>query len=184
MDSEIMIIKNVKEYGTKSKRLRIDINKGDDLAPGSEIVLIPVEKYNNIKQDIMDLQNELMTARNESEMLMEINAKLEQQIADMKNQEINLRKIIEDVTAPIDEHYQNELENKNDEIKQLTDELKALKIKINQYNLEMMGLNTIDIWIRQKHKKLIHNFNDEITLFGVDPKIVEAETKAIPEPKK
>ena len=175
-----MIIKKIKEYGNKTKRQRIDLNKSDGLTPGSEVVLIPVEKYNSIKQDILDLQNELMTARNESEMLMEINAKLEQQIADMKNQEINLRKIIEDVTAPIDEHYQNELENKNDEIKQLKRQLNTLKAKTTQFNLELMGLNTIDMLFKHKHKKLITDFNDEITIVGDDPNIIDTDTKAIP----
>ena len=175
-----MIIKKIKEYGNKTKRQRIDLNKSDGLTPGSEVVLIPVEKYNSIKQDILDLQNELMTARNESEMAMEVNANLEKQIQSLKDQEINLRQIVEDVTAPIDEHYQNELKSKDDKIKELEFQLKSIKAKTNQYNLELMGLNIFDFAIFRKHKKLIHNFNDEITIVGDDPNIIDADTKELP----
>ena len=47
-----MIEKVVKEYGTKSKRQRIDINKSDNLSSGETVVLIPVDEYNGIKQNI------------------------------------------------------------------------------------------------------------------------------------
>lgn len=175
-----MIIKKIKEYGNKTKRQRIDLNKSDGLTPGSEVVLIPVEKYNSIKQDILDLQNELMTARNESEMAAEVNANLEKQIQSLKDQEINLRQIVEDVTAPIDKRYKKQLESKDKEIKQLKRQLNTLKAKTTQFNLELMGLNTIDMLFKHKHKKLITDFNDEITIVGDDPNIIDADTKKLP----
>lgn len=177
---QMITTKQVKEYGTKTKRQRIDLNKNDGFTPGAEVVIIPIQKYNEVKQDVLDLQNELMTARNEAEMLAEINAKLENQIKDLKSQEINLKEIVENVTAPIDKQYQKELSKKDNEIKQLKLQLKAWEHKTNQYNLDMMGLNAIDIAIFRKHKKLIQSFNDEITLIGVDPKIIDADAKAIP----
>ena len=172
-----MITKKIKEYGTKTKRQRIDINVSDGFAPGDEVVLIPVEKYAEIKDNILDLQNELMTARNESDMMAEINAKLESQI---QNQKIDLDKIIEKAVTPIDKHYQKEIGNKDNEIKQLKLQLKQWETKTNQYNLDMQGLNLIDIAIFRKHKKLITDFNDEITILAVDPKIIDADAKAIP----
>ena len=175
-----MIIKTVKEYGNKTKRQRIDIAKGDGLTGGQEVVLVPVEKYNEIKQDIMDLQNEVMTARNESEMMAEINAKLTEQIEDERNRKINLKEIIKDAVTPIDEHYQKEISNKDDKINQLEMQLKAMEQKTNQYNLDMQGLNTIDIAILRKHKKLIQKYNDEITLLVSDPKVIAADVSALP----
>ena len=175
-----MIIKQVKEYGSKTKRQRIDINKNDGLAPGVEVVLIPVDKYNELKQDILDLQNELMTARNEAEMVTEINSNYEQQIQDLKNQRINLKEIIEDMTTPIYENHQKELSKKDDEINQLQMQLKTLQAKTHQYNLELMGLNAIDIAIFRKHKRIIKKYNDEITLVGVDPKIIDADAQSLP----
>ena len=43
-----------------------------------------------------------------------------------------------------------------------------------------MGLNAIDIAIFRKHKKIIKNYSEEIAVVGVDPKIIDADAKAIP----
>lgn len=176
-----MIIKTVKEYGTKSKRQRIDINKSDGFSADDEVVVIPVQRYNEIKQDILDLQNELMTARTESDMAAEVNAKLTEQITDLRNRKINLDKMIKNAVTPIDEHYQREIKNKDDKINDLETKLKTLETKINQYNLDMMALNIIDIGILHKHKKLIKNFNESITVVGDDPTVVTADVKKITE---
>lgn len=175
-----MIQKQVKEFGKKSPRLKIDINKSDELEPGAEVVVIPIEKYNQVKQDIWDLQNELMTARNESEMMAKVNENLTDQITELRNRKIHLDKLIKNAVTPIDKHYKKELSNKDNELKRLQDKLDALERKTVQYNLDMQGLNAIDILILRKHKKLIQKYNDEITVLGVDPKIVDAEAQAIP----
>lgn len=172
-----MITKQVKEY---SKRQRIDLSKNDGLTPGQDVVIIPLQKYDKVKQDVLDLQNELMTARNETDMLLQINSNLENQIKDLKSQEVNLKEIIKDVTAPIYEKHKEELEDKDKQIKQLEIQLNTLKAKTNQYNLDMQGLNAIDIAIFRKHKKLIQDFNDEITIIGVEQKIINTDSKAIP----
>ena len=174
-----MITKTIKAYG-KSQRQRIDLNFKDGFAPGEDVVLIPVQRYNEIKQDILDLQNELMTTRNEAEMMTEVNAKLEDQIQDLRNRKINLEKVITNAVTPIEEHYKEELKNKDTKINELENQLKTLQAKTNQYNLDMMGLNLIDIGIFHKHKKLIQNFNESIAVMGVDPKIIDADAKAIP----
>lgn len=158
-----MIIKEVKQY---SNRQRIDINKNDGLTPGSEVVILTTNEYENIKQNLMDLNNKLTSKDSELQV--------------MKNQEQNLKEIISDAITPIDEHYQKELSNKDKQINQLQMQLKALQVKTNQYNLDMQGLNVFDIAIFRKHKKLIQNFNDDIALVEVDRKIVDADAKAIP----
>lgn len=175
-----MITKTVKEYGTKSKRMRIDINKSDNLTDGMEVVLIPIEEYNQIKQEILDLQNELMTARNESEMMGEVNAKLEDQITELRNRKINLDKMIQNAVTPIDKHYQKEIEKKDKQIERLEMQYKALYRRTNKYNLELMGLNAFDI-LFGRYKKLIKNFDEEIAVLEEDdPKIIDAEAQAIP----
>ena len=175
-----MITKTVKEYGTKSKRMRIDINKSDNLTDGMEVALIPMEEYNQIKQDILDLQNELMTARNEAEMMEEVNAKLEDQITELRNRKINLDKMIKNAVTPIDNHYQKEITKKDEQIKRLDLQYKALYRRTNKYNLELMGLNGLDILLG-RYKKLIKNFDEEIAVLEEDdPKIIDADAKAIP----
>ena len=175
-----MITKTVKEYGTKSKRMRIDINKSDNLTDGMEVALIPMTEYNQIKQDILDLQNELMTARNEAEMMEEVNAKLEDQIAELRNRKINLDNMIKNAVTPIDNHYQKEITKKDEQIKRLDLQYKALYRRTNKYNLELMGLNGLDILLG-RYKKLIKNFDEEIAILEEDdPKIIDAEAQAIP----
>ena len=168
-----MIHKQVKEYGTKTKRQRIDLNKKDGFDADADVVIMTASEYDGIKQNILNLTRQLRTTEDKL-------AAKEDEIQIYKDQEQNLKKIVEDVTAPIDDHYQKELRIKDDKINQLQVQLKALEQKTNQYNLDMQGLNAIEILILRKHKKLIQKYNDEITLLAVDPKIIDADAKAIP----
>lgn len=161
-----MIKKQIKEY---SKRLRIDINKSDGFNPGDNVILMTAKEYGNIKTKLYDF-----------------NA-MDTELQLLKNQEQNLKEVINDVIAPIKEQYDKELyskdsiiEQKDMEIKQLQLQLDLLKTKTNQYNLDMQGLNIIDMTILRKHKKLIKNFDSEITKIKIDPKIIDADAKAIP----
>lgn len=168
-----MIHKQVKEYGNKSKRQRIDLSKKDGFDADADVVIMTTKEYDDIKENILNLTRQLRTTEDK------LTAKNDE-IEIYKNQEQNLKEIVEDVTAPIYEKHQKELSKKDNEIKQLQVQLKALETKTNQYNLDMQGLNAIEILILRKHKKLIQKYNDEITLFGVDPKIVDADAKALP----
>ena len=158
-----MLFKQVKEY---SKRQRIDINKSDGLTPGDEVAIIPVKKYEELEAELLELQENIKQKDNEIQLL--------------QKQDQNLKEIIQDVTAPIYENHKKELQKKDSEIKQLQVQLELMKRKTNQYNLELMGLNAIDIAIFRKHKKIIKNYSEEIAVVGVDPKIIDADAKAIP----
>lgn len=156
-----MIKKEVKAYG-KSQRQRIDFNKGDHLEVGQEVNILTNQEY----EELLECQSELQKVKNE--------------LMAMQNQEVNLKELIQDVTAPIYENHKKELENKDLQIKQLTNELNALQIKINQYNLDMQGLNLIDIAILRKHKKLIKDFNSTISFADKGANIVDVDAPAIP----
>lgn len=159
------IIKRVKEYG-ENKRQRIDINKNDGLEADAEVVILLKDKYDAIKEDILELKAKV-TAR-------------DSELAILKDQEQNLKEIVEDVNAPIHEFYKKELKEKDNQIKRLEMQLKALEHKTNQHNLELMGLNLFEIAIMRKHKKLITDFNEDIALAVSDPEIIDADAKAIP----
>lgn len=165
-----MIHKKVKEY---SNRQRIDLNKKDGLDADAEVVIMSASEYDGIKQNILNLTSQLRNTENK------LNAKKDE-IQIYKDQEQNLKEIIADAIAPIDEHYKKELSIKDKQIKQLQMQLKALQVKTNQYNLDMQGLNALDMFIFRKHKKLIQKFNDEIAVIEDEPKIVDADAKAIP----
>ena len=156
-----MIKKEVKAYG-KTQRQRIDFNKGDHLEVGQEVNILTNQEYD----ELLECQSELQKVKNE--------------LIAMQNQEVNLKELIQDVTAPIYENHKKELENKDLQIKQLTNELNALQIKINQYNLDMQGLNLIDIAILRKHKKLIKDFNSTISFADKGANIVDVDAPAIP----
>lgn len=168
-----MIQKQIKEFGKKSPRLKIDINKSDELPAGTDVVIMTANEYDGIKQNILNLTSQLRTTENK------LYAK-DDEIAIYKDQEQNLKEIIADAIAPIDKHYQKELSKKDKEINQLQVQLKAMQDKTNQYNLEMQGLNAVDLLIFRKHKKLIKSYNEDIAIIGVDPKIIDADAKAIP----
>ena len=168
-----MIQKQVKQFGKKSPRLKIDINKSDNLTADTDVVILTADEYAGIKQNIINLTKQLRSAEDR------LSAKVDE-LQIYKDQERNLKQIIEDVTAPIYENHQKELSKKEDEINQLQRQLKTLQAKTNQYNLELMGLNAFDIAIFRKHKKLIKEFNENIAILEVDPKIVDADAKAIP----
>ena len=168
-----MIQKQVKQFGKKSPRLKIDINKSDNLTADTDVVILTADEYAGIKQNIINLTKQLRSAEDK------LSAKVDE-LQIYKDQEQNLKQIIEDVTAPIYENHQKELSDKGKELKRLQDKLSTLERKTMQYNLDMQGLNLIDIAILRKHKKLIQKYNDEITVLGVDPKIVDADAKALP----
>ena len=157
-----MIFKEVKEY---SNRQRIDLNKKDNLKPGANVVILTDDEYDNIKKEFLELQEQYKI--------------LENQIQMQQDQEHNLKEIIENVTAPIYENHKKDLANKDLEIKQLTDELNAIRKSCSQYNIELMDLNAIDIIFRSKHKKLIKEFNNTIFV-NMEVAPIDADAKTLP----
>lgn len=158
-----MIFKEVKQY---SNRQRIDLNKKDNLKPGAKVVILTDTEYDNIKKEFLELQEQYKILENQTKI--------------KQDQEQNLKEIIENVTAPIYENHKKDLANKDLEIKQLTDELNAIRKSCSQYNIELMDLNAIDILFRHKHKKLIKDFNNTIFVnMEVNP--IDADAKTLPE---
>lgn len=157
-----MIKKKIKEYGTKSKRQRIDINLSDGFKPGDEVVLLPANEYEDIKTK-----------------LFEYNA-LDKELQILKNQEQNLKEIVEDVTTPIHENYKEELKDKDTQIKQLQGQLNTLKKIFNQFIIELTSLSAWDILFRGKHKDLISDFNSRIWITTNDNEVEDSNQPAIP----
>ena len=160
---EQMLYKEVKEY---SNRQRINLNKNDGFTPGEEVVIFTKSEFDKYKDNILNLQNQLRTT--------------EDKLYNIQEQQENLEQMIDKITNPIHQTYKKQLDDKDKELKQLQLQLKTLQAKTNQYNLELMGLNGIDILLLRKHKKIIKNFNEDIALLADDPKIIDADTKAIP----
>ena len=182
----IMIIKQVKEYGSKTKRQRIDLAKADGFTPGEDVVIIPKQKYDSIKQDILDLQqqitdkdSELKIAYEQINIASEVSNNLKKQFEDLRNQKINLQQVVKDALTPIDEHYQKELKKKDKQIEQLEIKYNSLLGKAHKNNLELMGLNIFEMGLFHKHKKLIMDFDQELTIVATDPEVVTTDVKKL-----
>ena len=98
----------------------------------------------------------------------------------MQNQEVNLKELIQDVTAPIYENHKKELQNKDKQINQLQDKLDALKKIFNQFIISITSLSAWDIFFRGKHKDLISDFNSRIWITTNDNEVEDMDQPAIP----
>ena len=156
-----MIKKEVKAYG-KSQRQRIDFNKGDHLEVGQEVNILTNQEY----EELLECQSELQKVKNE--------------LIAMQNQEVNLKELIQDVTAPIYENHKKELENKDNQIKQLQRQVDTLKKIFNQFIIDITSLSAWDIFFRGKHKDLISDFNSRIWITTNDNEVEDMDQPAIP----
>ena len=156
-----MIKKEVKAYG-KTQRQRIDFNKGDHLEVGQEVNILTNQEY----EELLECQSELQKVKNE--------------LMAMQNQEVNLKELIQDVTAPIYENHKKELQNKDKQINQLQDKLDALKKIFNQFIISITSLSAWDIFFRGKHKDLISDFNSRIWITTKDNEVEDMDQPAIP----
>ena len=156
-----MIKKEVKAYG-KTQRQRIDFNKRDHLEVGQEVNILTNQEYD----ELLECQSELQKVKNE--------------LIAMQNQEVNLKELIQDVTAPIYENHKKELQNKDKQINQLQDKLDALKKIFNQFIISITSLSAWDIFFRGKHKDLISDFNSRIWITTNDNEVEDMDQPAIP----
>lgn len=158
-----MITKEVKEY---SNRQRINLNKNDGFTPGDTVVIMTAKEYDKFKEDILDLTNQLR--------------KTENKLNNIQEQQDNLEEMIDKVTNPIHQTYQKQLNDKDNEIKQIVNDLNSLKKICTQFNIDVMGLSAIDILFRSKHKKLVNEFNNSIWIIDQDKQVENIDLKKLP----
>lgn len=170
-----MLFKEVKQYGA-DKRQHIIINKSDNF-PSGNVVIFTEDEYKDFKQGILDLEDKIKTLENENSKLTALND-------NYKNQETNLKEIVENVTAPIHKTYKEDLEAKDDKINELQTKLDAVELKFNEYNLELNGLNGIEMVLLRRHKKMIKQYSGTINTIiksvKVDNNSLEAEPQNNP----
>ena len=161
-----MIIKQVKQY--KNSRPRIEINKKDNIPPGTDVAISLLQEYQDTKTEISNLKKSLDTLQKE-------NSLLQQRCKDYEKQEVNLKKIVEDVTSPIHSHYKNELEKKDNELKALQDKFNALEHECINYNLELNGFNGFELIVMRKHKKMVKQFTGRVNTITGKNRLQDAE---------
>ena len=154
-----MIIKEIKNY---SGRLRINITAKDNLNANEDVILMTTAEYEEIKDSILDLQNRITVLTNENNMLLEMESKLRQSMADKNNQiDEQLKNLLEVALQPINEQHKFELESKDKIISDKDNELKSIRAVLNKFTTSISGLSLWDL-IRGKHKVLINDFHDSI----------------------
>jgi predicted RNase H-like nuclease (RuvC/YqgF family) len=139
-----MIKKQVKQYGN---RQRIEINKTDNLDAGAKVIILSENEYNTIMKNLQDLEKQ--------------NIELTSQLNQMHNQDTNIKEMLENTTSHLYEKHQKEIENKDNEIKELRVQINAMRKSIIYYIIQLSALNVIDFF-RSKHKKIIESMNDAI----------------------
>ena len=165
-----MRVKEIKNY---SGRLRINIVQDDPFQPNEKVVLMSMQEYEEIKDKILELQEQVTEVQKEAEML--------QTIIDQHNDQIP--QIVKVALSPIEEHYNSELEKKDKVISDKEDEINNIKAVLNKFSTSMSGLSFIDL-IRGKHKNLIDDFHDSIWVNVPMDQVQEVEKLPIRDDKK
>ena len=165
-----MRVKEIKNY---SGRLRINIVQDDPFQPNEKVVLMSMQEYEEIKDKILELQEQVTEVQKEAEML--------QTTIDQHNDQIP--QIVKVALSPIEEHYNSELEKKDKVISDKEDEINNIKAVLNKFSTSMSGLSFIDL-IRGKHKNLIDDFHDSIWVNVPMDQVQEVEKLPIRDDKK
>ena len=152
----MVVEKEVKEY---SKRQRINLNKSDGFNDGDTVIILPINEFNEIKEQLMQLNN--------------YKAKVEA----YENGKELLKEITPDNTKDIVKAYEERLDKKDNELNEKDDEINRLKDIFSNYEKRVYGLNAIDVLFR-RNKKLSDEFHNSIWIIKKDNAEI-TETKKI-----
>ena len=158
-----MITKQIKEY---SNRLRINIIKTDGFKAGDSVILLTEQEYQEIQDKINTLTDELNKTCNKLET--------------METQSDNFEDMMEKVTIPIQETHREQIKDKDNQIKQLTNELNTLKKVCSQFKDKINQLSVMDMVFRKKHHQIVNDFTDSLWIINKDDAIIDtADVPAI-----
>ena len=86
-----------------------------------------------------------------------------------------LENLLEVSLKHINETHKEQLEDKDNQINQLTDKLNAMQSAFNQFNIGINQLSALDILFRKKHHQVINDFNDSIWIISKEDNIINAD---------
>ena len=148
--------KDVKEY---SGRQRINLNKGDGFNDGDIVIVMAVNEFEEIKEQLLQL--------NEYKAKVEAFEKIAQQPP--KDNDETIKKI--------SQGYEERLDKKDNELKEKDKEISRLKDIFSNYEKRIYGLNLFDMILR-KNKKLSDEFHDSIWIIN-ENETIDTEKKMI-----
>lgn len=148
--------KEIKEY---SGRQRINLNKGDGFNNGDIVVIMAVNEFDEIKEQLMQLNT--------------YKAKVN---AYEKGNEL-LKGMSTDTSKDIVNSYEKRLDKKDNELKEKDKEINRLKDIFSNYEKRVYGLNAFDVLVR-RNKKLSDEFHNSIWIIK-DNETIDTENKQI-----
>lgn len=148
--------KDVKEY---SSRQRINLNKGDGFNDGDIVIVMAINEFEEIKEQLMQL--------NECKAKVEAFEKIINQPP--KDKDETLEKI--------SQRYEERLDKKDNELKEKDKEIGRLKDIFSNYEKRVYGLNPFDVLFR-RNKKLSDEFHNSIWIIN-DNETIDTENKMI-----
>ena len=168
-----MIRKVVKMY---SNRMRIDLNKKDGLNANEDVIIMPVEEYEKLKQELFNREDKIIALTKENEIIQQRNDSIMESIQTSKqDNKKEFEEMLEITLKPINETHKEQLEDKDNQINQLTDKLNAMQSAFHQFNIGINQLSALDILFRKKHHQVINDFNESIWIIGKEDNIINAD---------
>ena len=86
-----------------------------------------------------------------------------------------LENLLEVSLKHINETHKEQLEDKDNQINQLTDKLNAMQSAFHQFNIGINQLSALDILFRKKHHQVINDFNESIWIISKEDNIINAD---------
>ncbi|MBR3139537.1 MAG: hypothetical protein IKF11_01535 [Methanobrevibacter sp.] len=148
--------KDVKEY---SSRQRINLNKGDGFNDGDIVIVMAINEFEEIKEQLMQL--------NECKAKVEAFEKIINQPPKDKDE----------IFEKISQGYEERLDKKDNELKEKDKEISRLKDIFSNYEKRVYGLNPFDVLFR-RNKKLSDEFHNSIWIIN-DNETIDTENKMI-----
>lgn len=148
--------KDVKEY---SSRQRINLNKGDGFNDGDIVIVMAINEFEEIKEQLMQLNT----------------YKAKVQAYETGNE--LLKGMSTDTSKDIVESYEKRLDKKDNELKEKDKEISRLKDIFSNYEKRVYGLNPFDVILR-RNKKLSDEFHNSIWIIN-DNETIDTENKMI-----
>lgn len=148
----MVLEKQVKEY---SDRQRINLNKADGFNANDTVYILSADEYGNIKQSLLDLKKQIDIVNDSKDTAIKTAKEIN------KNNLSDVHKI-----------HQKEIDKKDNEIKELHEQLNQLRGMISNFLIQLNGLNAIDVIIRKKYKNLISELQSKIWIKSADKKTI------------
>ena len=174
-----MIMAIEKEIKNYSDRLRINIVSADGLTAGQKVIIMTDDEYGNIKDQILNMSAEIRTLEYDKNVFQQRSETLMNAIEDgKKTKDAELKELLEVSLTPIRETHKEQLEDKDQQIKALSDKIDLMQTSFHKFTTMINSLSAIDVLFRKKHNEIITDFIESVWVKSDDP-ILDTDVKKV-----